>query len=88
MLYLIIFLANYRKWLRSVTHYTASLIGKRKFETLAGEKLIFKSTPTKSAKNRKMNDGPAMGRAVFSVNVRTTKSRKLTVSDTFGCRFY
>ena len=47
-------LANYRKWLRSVTLYTASITGKRKFEALLTDQLD--STPEKGSKARKLSD--------------------------------
>ena len=50
-------LANYRRWLRSVTHYTATISGKRKFETLMGNPLIMDSTPDRSSKSRKLSSG-------------------------------
>jgi len=51
-------IANYRKWLRSVTHYTATITGKRKYETFLGEKaaMIIGSTPEKGSKSRKLSD--------------------------------
>ena len=50
--------ANYRKWLRSVTHYTATIAGKRKYATFIGDaaEIVMGSTPEKGCKSRKLSD--------------------------------
>ena len=51
-------LANYRRWVKSVTHYTATISGKRKFETILGDTHVVESTPdAKGNKNRKLANG-------------------------------
>ena len=44
--------------MRSVTHYTATIAGKRKYSTFIGdtEAIVMGSTPEKGAKSRKLSD--------------------------------